>query len=64
MSEIILLLGFLIHIYSVAYLKNGLNNTIYYTLSMLFLFSMIGLTLSFNLVIMYAMVEAATITSA
>ena len=64
MSEIILLLGFLIFIYSISYLKNGLNNTIYFSIFFLFLSSMVCLTLSFNIMIMYAMLEISTITSA
>jgi formate hydrogenlyase subunit 3/multisubunit Na+/H+ antiporter MnhD subunit len=64
MSELILFLGFLIFIYSMTYLKDGLNNTIFYSIFLLFLFSMIGLSLSFNIMVMYAMLEISTITSA
>jgi formate hydrogenlyase subunit 3/multisubunit Na+/H+ antiporter MnhD subunit len=64
MSELILFLGFLILIYSMTYLKDGLNNTIFYSIFLLFLFSMIGLSLSFNIMVMYTMLEISTITSA
>ncbi|MEM3652393.1 MAG: proton-conducting transporter membrane subunit, partial [Nitrososphaerales archaeon] len=55
-------LGFLAMLYSIGYLKDHAAS--YYTLSLIFLGSMLGMSLSWNLAWMYIFMEITTISSA
>ncbi|MEM3507539.1 MAG: proton-conducting transporter membrane subunit [Candidatus Bathyarchaeia archaeon] len=63
-SEMILFLGTLVTIYSVSYIKEEAFKNLYFALLMLFFGTMVGLTMSFNLVILFAFLEASTVSSA
>ena len=63
-SEMILFLGTLVAIYSISYIKGKPLENLYFALLMLFLGTMVGLTMSFNLVILFAFLEASTASSA
>lgn len=63
-SEIIFFLGFLVVIYSFVYMKEEIDDTIYYAVLLLFISTMAGMALTYNLLVLFAFFEASTITSA
>ncbi|MEM2227191.1 MAG: proton-conducting transporter membrane subunit [Candidatus Bathyarchaeia archaeon] len=63
-SEMILFLAILVVIYSASYMREKPLENLYFALLMLFFGAMIGLTMSFNLVILFAFLEASTASSA
>ncbi|MHA1581536.1 MAG: complex I subunit 5 family protein [Candidatus Baldrarchaeia archaeon] len=64
MSEIILFLGLLASLYSLKYMENDPDEYLYWIFFLLFICSMIGMAATFNILIMYLFLEAATVTSA
>ncbi|MEM2851546.1 MAG: proton-conducting transporter membrane subunit, partial [Candidatus Bathyarchaeia archaeon] len=61
---VISLLGLAAVIYSTRYMAEDGNQDLYYFLSFLFVANMIGLSLTYNILLLYVFLEAATVSSA
>jgi len=61
---VISLLGLAAVIYSTRYMAKDGNQDLYYFLSFLFVANMIGLSLTYNIVLLYVFLETATVSSA
>jgi len=64
MSELVLLLGFLGVLYSFRYIEEMPGNQLYYVLYQLFIAMMIGMSASFNILVIFIFMEASSVTSA
>ena len=63
-SEMTLFLSILVAIYSMSYIKEGPFEHLYFALLMLLFGTIVGLIISFNLIILFAFLEASTASSA
>ncbi|MBB3110541.1 NADH-quinone oxidoreductase subunit L [Paenibacillus phyllosphaerae] len=63
MLVIVTLVGFLVHVYSMGYMKNDERITVFYSYLSLFTFSMLGLVLADNLLALYIFWELVGVCS-
>ncbi|MFQ6075380.1 MAG: complex I subunit 5 family protein [Candidatus Bathyarchaeia archaeon] len=61
MLELVLILGFLGVVYSFGYIDEVLENETYYILYNLFIMTMMGMVISFNILVIYGFLEASCV---